>query len=96
VLISQSYSAALGIPVPSPFFLQELLLGFFEKQDDEVITAKFSKIFYAAEVSERDQAFYEAVTAGLDDWWDATSDEEVVMPHISALFKMLREYMDEV
>ena len=71
VLISQGFCAALGCPVPSPFFLQELLLGpYFEPDDHEGNRASYTKVFVSAEVSKRDQDFYEDITTNVEEWWN--------------------------
>jgi hypothetical protein len=70
VLISQGWCTALGVPVPTPFFLQEFLLGtFLDEERAFGHIASLVKIFLTLEISDLDRKFHEDIMDGEGRWW---------------------------
>jgi hypothetical protein len=97
LLISQGHCAALGCPVPSPFFLQELLLGpYVVNLEDADINASTFKIFSGAEISENDLAFYRHFLGNrLINWWEADPSVGNV-PHFDELSEIFKDEFEMV
>jgi hypothetical protein len=94
VVVSQGYCTILGCPVPTPFFLQEMLLGAFEDTTTQIqYQYSFAQVIFGAEVSKQDRHFYENVTAGLKEWWDSP---DTILPTINELDAMFNAHMDRV
>ena len=63
----------LGINVPSPYFLQKLLvLGGIHDAFDKDYPAVAARIYMSLEVSERDEAFVRKICGNDFDWWEVT------------------------
>jgi hypothetical protein len=52
-------------------------------------------VVIAAEVSDRDQSFYNRVTAGFQEWWNS-EDETATYPGMDELCRMLDDDMNKV
>jgi hypothetical protein len=69
-VLSQGWCAAVGVPVPTPHWLQELLLG---RYDDESRGSQDAmslvSILLSMEVSEIDRRFHEDIMRGRGQWW---------------------------
>jgi hypothetical protein len=83
----------LGCPVPSPYFLQELLLGPSGDPDNEESGSSFLNIFLSLDLSARDLAFYENATSGLVEWWDSSPEEETPLPTVNELYALLDDHL---
>jgi hypothetical protein len=94
VLISQGWCAALGVAVPTPFFVQQYLLASFEKPAfafrDSV---SFVKIICATEVSELDRRFHDDVIGGEGNWW---ADDTKTPLSFRTMWRMLEQRTDAV
>ena len=85
---------ALGVPVPTPYWLQELLLGMY---DDEGTASQHAismvNIMLSMEVSELDRQFHEDVMRGRGKWWKGQNNEP---PSFLTLWKMLEQRTKDV
>jgi hypothetical protein len=82
--------------VPSPFFLQELLLGPYEVSfDDLEYSASNLKIFSGSEVSLQERVFYEHFIGDRRNWW-LTAPEVGFLPPFDDLSGIFREELDIV
>ena len=65
--------SALGLPVPTPYYLHAFLFGpYTESPDDKVNLVNMTRILMSVEISERDLSFYEDVMEGYTDWWKSS------------------------
>jgi hypothetical protein len=70
VLISQGCCAALGVPVPTPFFLQEYLLSTYKDLEQAVHhMPSLVKIFCTLEITEMEQRFHDDIMGEGGQWW---------------------------
>jgi hypothetical protein len=69
LLISHGTCSVLGLDVPSPYFLQELLIGTISDAEDKDLLAAVTRVFVGLEVSERDAAFLRKICGDKFDWW---------------------------
>ena len=97
LLISHGYCTIIGCRLPTPYFLQELLLSPYTEADRRGGTrsSSFTKVVIAAEVSDRDQSFYNRVTAGFREWWNS-EDETAAYPGMDEICSMLDDYINKV
>ena len=70
-LISHGSCSVLGVDVPSPYFLQELLIGAVNDPTDKDYAAAVARVFVGLEVSERDEAFVQTICGENFDWWNS-------------------------
>lgn len=70
VLISHGICSVMGLDVPSPYFLQELVIAPIIDPDDKDFPAALARIFISLEVSERDAAFVQKICGQKFDWWN--------------------------
>jgi hypothetical protein len=68
-IYSHGICTALGLNIPTPYFLQELILGMAASSD---IHASLVRLFVSLEISERDEIFVASITDGIEEWWDGT------------------------
>lgn len=89
VLISQGWCSALGIPVPTPFFFQECLLGAVDDSDrGPRFAASMVKMWAGLEISDLDQRFHDDIMGGDGKWWRTDGAEA---PSFNTLWKRLDE-----
>ena len=69
VLISHGTCSVLGLNVPSPYFLQELIIGPLSDPEDKDHVAAVARVFVSLEVSERDKLFIQMISGDKFDWW---------------------------
>jgi hypothetical protein len=98
VLTSQGFCTALGSPVPTPFFLQQLLNGPYIH--DDIMTngmhrGRFTSIVNSAEVSADEEAFCQGITGGFGQWWTSDDAEYPTFDELSALFTARMENVGE-
>jgi hypothetical protein len=94
VLISQGWCAALGVPVPSPFFLQEYLLGSFDDpaRDFRHIPL-LMKILLTLEVSDKEWGFHGDIMDANGKWW---LNEESEPLSFNVLWQLLEQRTGQV
>lgn len=89
VLTSQGFCTALGSPVPTPFFLQQLLNGPYIHSDimmNECHRGRFTSILNSAEVLSEEERFCEGITGGFGKWWTSNDAEYPTFDQLSALY----------
>jgi len=70
VLMSQGWCAALGVPVPTPFFVQEYLLGNYNDRDRAFhFLPSLIKLLLTLEVSDMDRRFHDNIMGESGKWW---------------------------
>lgn len=86
-MLSQGWCAALGVPVPTPYWLQEFLLGM---HDDQATASQHAisivGMMITMEISEMDRRFHEDVMRGQGQWW---KDPNVRPLSFRKMWKML-------
>lgn len=94
VLISQGWCAAVGVPVPTPFFLQEYLLGNYDNPKCSFRHgSSLVKIFLSVEVSDLDRRFHEDIMGDEGRWWLNDSEKPLAF---RTLWRMLERRTKEV
>ena len=89
VLTSQGFCTASGFPVPTPFFLQQLLNGPYIHDDimmNERHRGRFTSIVISAEISSEEEKFCEGITGGFGQWWTSDDAAYPTFDELSALF----------
>ena len=87
---------ALGFPVPTPFFLQQLLNGpYIDNDIVENVThrGRFTAIILGAELLPEERMFCDKVTAGFGNWW---TREDATLPTFDQLSAAFMNMMTKV
>jgi hypothetical protein len=94
VLISQGWCAALGVSVPTPFFLQELLLGNFDDPDRaHRLVPSLVKLFVTLEISDIDRMFHDDIMGDAGRWWLHPTERPL---SFREMWRMLEKRTDDV
>lgn len=93
LLASHGACSLLGIPVPTPYFLQDLLLSSIADPYEDSKQYFVHRLVPAAELSAQDQTFVEMVCGERFGWWN---DKNTYIPTYFPMFHHIVSHTKKV
>jgi hypothetical protein len=91
--MSHGTCTVLGLTVPAPYFLQELILGPELNPEGPEDAAALWRLFVSSEVSEQDKLFVKDINDGMVNWWTI---KEGTYPKFDEFYERIGERMYRV